>query len=169
MLRTERLYLRNFCTGDAAVLFDYRNDARCSRYQRYDDTSKEFLQKFVSDFACSQFLSMEQEQHYAVARSEDGVTVGDLSVFYTEKDNCFTIGITVAPQFQRQGYAYELLREVIAGLQNRYPAVDIVALVEKENTPSLALFKKLGFAEECYAESIASYVLVIYGEVRDVH
>ena len=42
--------------------------------------------------------------------------------------------------------------------------MDIVALIEKENKGSIALFKKLGFIEECYAESIQSYVFTIYGK-----
>ena len=33
-LRTQRLLLRNFRPGDLEELYDYRNDERCSRYQR---------------------------------------------------------------------------------------------------------------------------------------
>lgn len=38
--------------------------------------------------------------------------------------------------------------------------MDIVALIDRENEPSLSLFEKLGFFRECYAESISSYVCV---------
>lgn len=162
-LQTQRLTLRNFRPADADTLFDYRNDERCSRYQRYEDTGREALQKFVRDYAKSAFLSVQAEQHYAIERRGDGRMMGDLSVFFTEKDNCFTLGITLAPAFQGQGYAGELLREVTARLREKYPAVDLVALVERENEKSLALVRKLGFVEECYAESVQSYVFVIYG------
>lgn len=50
MLRTERTYLRNLCLDDVSTLFDYRNDARCNQYQRYDDTSKLYLQNFVNTY-----------------------------------------------------------------------------------------------------------------------
>ena len=90
--------------------------------------------------------------------------IGDISVFFSEADNCFTLGITIAPLFQKQGYAYELLKEVIAQMQNHYPSVDIVALIEKDNANSISLFKKLKFIEECYAEPIQSYVFTIYGK-----
>ena len=46
-------------------------------------------------------------------------------------------------------------------VQEKYPKLDIVALIDRENGPSIALFEKLGFYRECYAESIASYVYVI--------
>ena len=164
MLKTKRLYLRNFCHADVDILFNYRNDSRCNLYQRYEDTGKAYLQKFVQDYSHSTFLSGEEEQHYAIVCIASNAMIGDLSVFFSEKDNCFTLGITIAPQFQRQGYAYELLREVIVQIQNRDPSVDIVALIEKDNTKSISLFKKLHFIEECYADSIQSYVFIIYGQ-----
>lgn len=163
MLRTKRLFLRNLCHSDADILFSYRNDGRCNLYQRYEDTGKAYLQGFVETYSHSTFLSMEAEQHYAIVCAETSQMVGDLSIFFSESDNCFTLGLTIAPTFQRQGYGYELLQAVISQLQERYPAVDLVALIEKGNAKSIALFKKLHFVEECYADSIASFVYVLYG------
>ena len=163
MLKTSRLYLRNLRAADADTMYAYRNDSACNTYQRYEDTSLAYLQKFVDDYAHSAFLSKEEEQHYAIVSTATEGMIGDLSVFFTERDNCFTLGITIAPSFQRQGYAYELLKEAIAQLQHHYPSVDIVALVEKGNEKSIELFQKLDFVQECYAESIQSYVFVRYG------
>ncbi len=163
MLRTKRLYLRNFRPTDLDTMFDYRNDIRCNLYQRYEDTSKEYLHKFIQDYANSTFLSKE-EQHYAIVCSKSSEMIGDISVFYSESDNCFTLGITIAPLFQGQGYAYEILNELVKKIQNDYPSIDIVALIEKDNSKSISLFKKLNFVEECYAESIQSYVFTIYGK-----
>lgn len=53
-----------------------------------------------------------------------------------------------------------------AQIQKQYPSTDIVALIEKDNAKSIALFQKLGFVEECYADSIQSYVFVIYGKAN---
>lgn len=162
MLQTEHLFLRNLRPSDADTMFGYRNASECRQYQRYGDTGKEALEKFVQVYSQCIFLSQEPEQHYAILRSADCKMIGDLSIFFTQKDACFTLGITIAPLFQKQGYAYELLKEVTAQLRHSAPTMDIVALIEKENLPSLALFQKLGFVEECYAESIQSYVYVIY-------
>jgi L-amino acid N-acyltransferase YncA len=58
----------------------------------------------------------------------------------------------------------------VGQLQKSYPAVDIVALIEKENEQSIGLFRKLGFIEECYAKSIGSYVYTIFGKgEKDAH
>lgn len=164
MLRTKRLSIRNLCHTDADLLFSYRNDSRCNLHQRYENTSKAYLQEFVQNYSHCSFLSKEEEQHYAIICNATSEMIGDISVFFSQCDNCFTLGITIAPLFQTQGYAYELLHEVIALIQKQYPSVDIVALIEKENTKSINLFKKLGFVEECYADSIQSYVFIMYGQ-----
>lgn len=162
MLKTPRLCLRNLQERDIPAIHAWRNDPQCFRYQRWEDTSPETVGDYVRSFANSKFLSMEEEQHYAVC-GEQGI-VGDLSYFYTKEDNCVTLGITIAPAWQRRGYALEILAAVIAAVQERDSKLDIVALIDRDNAPSIALFESLGFAQECYAEKIASYVYVIYGK-----
>ncbi len=167
MLTTKRLRLRNLCGGDVNTIFDYRNDVRCNRYQRYTDTTKEYLEGFVKEYSHSLFLSLEPEQHYAIVLNRGSEMIGDLSVFFTPSDNCFTLGITIAPLYQSNGYAYELLSNVTALLREKYPSADIVALIDKDNLASISLFKKLKFTEECYAESIKSLVYVLQGETEN--
>ena len=38
MVITKRLRLRKFKEDDLEELYDYRNNDRCNKYQRYDDT-----------------------------------------------------------------------------------------------------------------------------------
>lgn len=161
LLCTERLYLRNLREEDAQALFACRNDPGCARFQRWEDTTMEAIRSFIGRFRESEFLSEQPEQHYAIC-GENGLA-GDLSCFYTERDNCVTLGITVIPERQGQGFAREILGAVISAIQNRYPQADIVALIDPENGASIALFEKLGFYRECYAESIRSCVYVIDG------
>ena len=163
ILETERLYLRSLCPEDAEILHDYRSDKRCYAYQRWEDTSLEWLRKFAADFRDDAFLSDKEEQHYAICTKE-GALAGDLSYFYTPSDNCVTLGITISYAHHRRGYAFEMLQAVVAAVQTAHPGLDIVALIDKENAPSIALFEKLGFRRECYAESIGSFVYIIYGK-----
>ena len=97
-LKTNRLLLRNLSCEDLDILYDYRNNADCARYQHWTDTSREALRDFINTFGSCTFPSSEPEQHF--------------------------------------------------------PAMDIVGLVEKENLPSVALLKKLGFVEEAYSDKI---------------
>lgn len=164
-LKTERLLLRNLKEADADAIYAWRNDPQCREFQRWEDTSREAVMALVRTFGGDEFLSDKEEQHYAVCIGEQ--LVGDLSYFYTEEDTCITLGITIAPRFQRKGYAREILRAVIGAIQSRHPWLDIVALIDKENRASIALFEHLGFYRECYAESIASYVYVIDGKKKN--
>ena len=107
ILKTERLYLRNLCPADAQTMFAYRNDPRCYKFQRWKDTSMEAIRAFIADFQEDTFLSRKPEQHYAICTHDDQI-VGDMAYFYTEKDNCITLGITVSPHEIRHGYATAL-------------------------------------------------------------
>lgn len=158
-LQTDRLILRNLSSDDLDTLYLYRNNADCARYQHWENTSREYLKDFIQKFHQSVFLSKEPEQHYAICLT-DNQLIGDLSCFYNEHDPCFTLGYTISYQFQRQGYAFEMLSKVLCAIEKQYPGMDIVGLVEKENIPSISLLKKLGFIEEGYSDKINSYIFV---------
>ena len=66
MVITKRLRLRKFKEDDLEELYDYRNNDRCNKYQRYNDTSKEYLNNFIKVNKSSEFL-LEEEQHFAIA------------------------------------------------------------------------------------------------------
>ena len=58
MVITKRLRLRKFKEDDLEELYDYRNNDRCNKYQRYDDTSKEYLNNFIKVNKNTRFLSL---------------------------------------------------------------------------------------------------------------
>lgn len=84
MLETKRLLLRNLCPADGESMYVYRNDVRCNRYQRYEDTGREYLRAFAERYAGSTFLSREEEQHYAIVCRETGEMMG-MSVSFIRK------------------------------------------------------------------------------------
>ena len=159
VLHTPRLFLRNFIPEDLEVLYDYRNNEGCARYQHWENTSKEYLREWIERYAQSAFLSKEPEQHYAISLTQ-GQLIGDLSFFYNEADPCITLGYTISYRHWRQGYAFEMLSTLLPAIQKAYPQTDIVALVEKENVPSIALLQKCGFVEEGFSEKINSCIFV---------
>ena len=159
-LETERLSLRNLELSDAESISGYRNDEACRRYQRWEAFTLPDVEAYIEKFQSDVFLSDRQEQHFGIAQRNSLELVGELAYFY-KPGVLFTLGITVAPRFQRNGYACEMLREVIRSVREKYPTLDIVALIDKDNRKSLCLFEKLGFRQECYADSIASFVYVL--------
>ena len=160
---TKRLFLRNLQPEDIPVIHAYRNDPDCAKFQRWEDTSLACVTQFVTNYGSCEFLSDEEEQHYAICL-QNGALTGDLSCFYTEKDCCITLGITISPEYQHQGIAREILSAVVSAIQDKHPQLDIVALIDPENTGSIRLFEGLGFYRECYAASMDSYVYTIDGK-----
>ena len=162
-LSTERLYLRNLMPEDVAEICDYRNDEECRKYQRWEDFTQEAVSVFVEKYQTDKFLSTKEEQHFAICLAENDALVGELAYFYTEGD-CITLGVSVSYKYHKKGFAYEMLTAVIKQIQEKYPQIDSVGLIEKEKVKSIGLFEKLGFVQECYAENVGSYVYVIYGK-----
>ena len=162
-LETDRLILRNLELSDQDRIFDYRNNEICNQYQRWDDFTKDDIASFIIKFKEDKFLSTKEEQHFAICEKNSSELVGELAYFYTQND-CITLGISISYHYHKNGFAYEMLSKVIGLIQESYPTMDIVGLIEKENTKSIRLFEKLGFQQECYAESIASYIYVIYAK-----
>lgn len=168
ILKTDRLYLRNLELSDTDYIYEYRNNEECYKYQRWDDFSREDIKLFILKFREDRFLSTKEEQHFAICLEADDVLVGELAYFHNEEDNCITLGITISYQYHKNGFAFEILKEVIRKINDKYSSMDIVGLIEKENFKSVKLFEKLGFKQECYAASISSYVYVLYGKKLDV-
>lgn len=154
---TARLRLRCFDIKDLDGLFVYRNDERCARFQRWDpkDTQREALAEMIrKSTACS--LQKIGKQQFAIALKADDALVGDVTVFL--EDPTITLGYTVSPEHQRQGYAFELLSALTERLHEWYPKRELICLVEPENIASCGLLKKLGFEDLGYAEKISSHI-----------
>lgn len=159
-IETPRLGLRCLRLDDAPALWACRNDPLCAQYQHWTETSPEAIRQFIERFRGSHFPSQQPEQHYAICQ-KDGQIVGDLSWFYTPSDRCITLGYTIARPYQRKGYAFEILSALVRRAQEAFPMLDLVALVEPENSPSIHLLEKLGFQQECWAEKIHSFIYSI--------
>lgn len=162
-LETDRLVLRNLELSHQDCIYDYRNNKICNQYQRWDDYTKMDIESFIKKFKHDVFLSTKEEQHFAICEKSLSELVGELAYFYTPND-CITLGISISYHYHNNGFAYEMLKEVIRLIREKYQTMDIVGLIEKDNIKSIGLFEKLGFQQECYAESISSYVYVIYAK-----
>ena len=156
LFRTERLYLRRLCRRDVPTLAHWRNDEDCRRYQCWRQSSPSALRRFVLRYHRSRLLSRQREQHYAVCL-HDGTMVGDITVFYIRGDNV-SIGYTVYPPFQQNGYAYELLSSLLPLLCAHY-RLDLCAIADIQNIASISLLYKLGF--EDLEENSEEIVLIL--------
>lgn len=154
-LETERLILRQLKQKDAIIMFDYRNNEICSRYQRGQTKDLESIRNLIDKRQSCQ-LTSDDNCILAVALRESDEMVGEIVVM--PNDGCFSLGYTFSYKHHRKGYAFEALSCLIDSLHERFPGMEFICFVEPENTASIALLKKLGYTDYGYVEKITSNV-----------
>ena len=155
LLETERLNLRNLEAKDAAVMYDYRNNEICARYQREQTKDYDGIEKLISQHK-KDVISINKPSIIAVALKNSDEMVGEIVVM--PSDGTISLGYTFSYKHHRKGYGYESLHALTEMLHNRYPAWDFICFTERENIPSMNLLKKLGYTDMGYLTSMESQV-----------
>lgn len=155
LLETNRLYLRNLETKDADIMYDYRNNEICARYQRGQTKDLAGIVKLVDEHK-QDTLTMDASSIIAVALKDNGEMVGEIVVMPNE--GTISLGYTFSYRHHRKGYAFEALSALTEDLHNRYPEWDFICFTEKENIPSMRLLSKLGYKDMGYIQRMESQV-----------
>ncbi|MBQ6997399.1 MAG: GNAT family N-acetyltransferase [Oscillospiraceae bacterium] len=146
-LETERLRLRNVREEDADIMFDYRNDAICARYQRGQTRDHAGIAALV-ERRKADILGVDAHCLVAVALKDTDEMVGEIVVM--PNDGTISLGYTVSYKHHRKGYAFEALRALTEKLHENHPDWDFISFTDPENAPSMALLKKLGYKDMGY-------------------
>ena len=154
-IETERLILRNVKEKDANIIYDYRNNEICARYQRGQTKDYAGISQLVEKRK-SDVISTDAPSFIAVALKATDEMVGEIVVM--PNDGTISLGYTFSYRHHRKGYAFEALSTLINLLHTQYPEWDFISFTEKENEPSMALLKKLEYKDMGYAASIESQV-----------
>lgn len=134
---TERCRIRPFEESDIEAFMAYRNNLDWMQFQGFK--GKKYLEYKAALLIQPDFFSGVQ---LAIVSRQTGELLGDLYL-RLEKNTCW-IGYTIAPQFARQGFAFEVVMQLL--LQLKQAGLTLVkAGVEEQNIASIALLKKLGF------------------------
>lgn len=154
-LETERLCLRHVVAKDADIMYDYRNNEICARYQRGQTKDYEGILDLV-ERRKDDVMSVDAPFLVAVALKDTDEMVGEIVVM--PNDGTISLGYTFSYKHHRKGYAFESLTALIDLLHERYPELDFISFTEPENVPSMNLLKKLGYKDMGYIPSMESRV-----------
>lgn len=154
-LETERLILRNVAAKDSPVMFDYRNNEICAKYQRGQTKDYEGICNLVAARQ-NDVISVDMPFLVAVALKETDEMVGEIVVM--PEDGTISMGYTFHYRHHRKGYAFEALTNLINLLHETYPTWDFICFTEPENEASMALLKKLGYRDLGYLPKMDSRV-----------
>ena len=155
LLETDRLLLRNVAAKDADIMYDYRNNEICARYQRGQTKDYDGIAQLV-ERRKDDVMSVEAPFMVAVALKDTDEMVGEIVVM--PKDGTISLGYTFSYKHHRKGYAFEALTTLTNTLHDRYPQWDFISFTEPANKPSMALLKKLGYMDMGYIPSMESRV-----------
>ena len=152
-IETARLILRNVAAKDADIMYDYRNNEICARYQRGQTKDYNGIVALV-ERRKNDVMSVDAPFMVAVALKDTDEMVGEIVVM--PKDGTISLGYTFSYKHHRKGYAFESLSALINLLHEQYPEWDFISFTEPENEPSMALLKKLGYKDMGYIPSMES-------------
>ena len=155
LLNTERLVLRNVRLQDADIVFDYRNNPLCARYQRGQTKDYAGIAELLKEHEKDQ-LTVHASSMVAVALRDSDEMVGEIVVM--PNDGTISLGYTFSYKHHRKGYAYESLRLLTDTLHRQNPDWDFISFTEPDNTASRNLLKKLGYMDMGYIPSMESQV-----------
>ena len=99
---TKRLHLRNVSQDDVHVMFDYRNNEICAKYQRGQAKDFEEILNLIERRKNDE-ISIDSPCMIAVALKETN------EMIVKPKDNTISLGYTFSYKYHRQGYAFEAL------------------------------------------------------------
>lgn len=143
-IETKRLSLRQFRAEDGpdvfAIFSDEQTTLDCGGYHAFDAMDDEYhrlMEKFAG------------QPRYSIVRKEDGRVIGVISLMDAERAvPGLELGIEIAPDIRRQGYAREALAALIRAWFDKTDTVLFTGGHYAYNTVSGKLLKKLGFVYE---------------------
>lgn len=154
-LETNRLHLRNVLPKDAAIMYDYRNNEICARYQRGQTKDLAGIEALIEKRKDG-VISSREPCLLAVALKETDEMVGEIVVMPNEET--FSLGYTFSHQHHRKGYGFEALSALTDVLHKQYPDWEFISFTDPENIPSMELLKKLGYQDMGYLPHRTSQV-----------
>lgn len=147
-LRTDRLQLRPFASGDASALFALHSSARVLRYwdaPPWDD--RERAHRFLE--ACARLAEEGSGARVAVERVADGVFIGWCSLTrWNPEHRSASMGYCYDESAWGHGYATEAARGLLAWAFRSLDLNRVQAETDTRNLASARVLEKVGFVRE---------------------
>lgn len=153
--RTNRLIIRNVNEKDIPIIYDYRNNETCVRYQRGQVKELKEIEDLVAQRE-NDDITVNHNFMLAVALKDSDEMVGEIVVM--PNDGCISLGYTFSYKHHRKGYAFEALSLLIEKLHAAYLDWEFISFTEPENKASMALLEKLGYTHLGYSKNLDSEV-----------
>ena len=142
ILRTARCLIRETVPADVDAFYRLYSHPAITAYMEglYPDVEEE--KRYVQEYIEKVYTFFG---FWTVVEQESGAVIGRAGVSYREGFENPELGFIIGVPWQRQGYAQEVCRAVLAYSWSALEFEQMQALVEPGNVPSINLCEKLGF------------------------
>ena len=144
---TKRCIIREFSMQDLDALYDMYQEVGMTDYMEalygYEE-EREYQKAYIENMYRFYGYGM-----WLVFEKETGELVGRAGIEHSEKlEGEFELGYAVRTKYQKQGYAFEACQAIIAYAATELEISKLHCLIQKDNTKSIKLAKKMGFSFE---------------------
>lgn len=149
--------LRRLDPAEAGVVIGYRRDPRVARFQGWGVVDPGEIERDLAAMVGRDPCDVPGPwfQLAIIERSSNQIA-GDIGVrVLIEAPDTAEIGYTVAPAFQRLGYATEAVQLLCAWLFGGRELERVMATVDARNTPSMIVVERAGFERTACIETKA--------------
>ena len=149
-LTAARCRLRAFRESDLTAFAKYRSNPEVARYQSWNVpyTHDQALSLYRA-INVAPFGTEDSWYQIALAVLTTDVLLGDLAVHFIDSHQ-IEIGFTIAPEFQKKGYAKEAVSALLDQLFGESGIHRVIATVDARNSLAAELLKALGFRKEAH-------------------
>ena len=155
-LVTKRTRISPLGLEDLEAFVAYRRVPDVARYLSWEsDYSELQARELIESQAGMTLPPQDGWLQLAIQEIKSGQLLGDLALHTLKEQSCFEIGFTIAPQYQRQGYASEAASALLTGLFDQHGATSVIANTDSRNLTSIRTLETLGFsavAEKTWTE-----------------
>ena len=149
-IQTRRLILRVLEKRDAPRISEYRSRPDVSRFQSWGTDSPSAIESYILGLAAVEPGTPGPWYQIGITLSTTEL-IGDCGFRVLESElSQAEIGIALAPEFHKQGYAIEALRALLNYLFVKLGKHRVFGSVDPNNTSSVKLLRRVGMRQEAH-------------------
>lgn len=145
----EDIYLDKLSLNCIEAFLKYRQNPDVCKYQGYDPFTKQEAVDFIEKQLPLHIGSRGAWTQIGIYSKSTKELIGDcVSNFQQGEPKNVELGISINPEFQRNGLASDTIKTLSTYLSKNFDVHKFIARIDARNKPCIQLFNKLGFEKE---------------------
>ncbi len=147
ILETKRCRVRETTVEDVDSFYRIYAEPSITEYMENLFADKDEQIAYIKDYI-EKVYAFYGYGMWTVLEKESGAVIGRAGISWREGYDVPELGFVIGVPWQRQGYAYEVCKAILAYAKEEFAMEQVQALVRMGNKKSLRLCEKLGFVQD---------------------